>query len=269
MPSPGIDEPNIVYLNEKHEVVAEADATLASIWLPNGLHIYAVPARIIDAKNQARAAAPAGATDEPDLQVNVRIKRGRAYSTIRREHWESIYGAVVGYLDTSLPVTSYRNLAGRAIVEHYSEAFYKGYEEASGQGDTVAAEDDSWLTDIINSSIGYMADLFAKLKDIRKAGGYDADAIARARADGYATTLDSVYGHGRILGNTNIMLTFSGPDGNESCGQCQKYKGQRHRGKWWIKYDLVRRNGNENFDCGRWDKCKHNLYKDNGELWSV
>lgn len=221
--------------------------------------------------DQARDLPPAllGQPD-PDDEPQIRIDRAkaRAYSSIRREHWESIYGAVVGYLDTNLPITQYRKLARGAIRDHYPEAFYAGYGEASGD-DSVAESDETWLRGEIDRAIGFVDELFQGLKSIRKTAVYDADEVARRHADAYANALDSILGQGRLRGDSNIMLTFDGDDGAESCKQCQKYKGQRHRARWWIKKDLVRRNGNENFDCGRWDPCHHHLYTDEGDLWTT
>jgi len=59
-----------------------------------------------------------------------------------------------------------------------------------------------------------------------------------------------------------MYLTYNGEDGEESCRQCQKYKGQRHKKSWWESRGLLGRNGNENFDCGRWENCHHNYYND-------
>lgn len=55
-------------------------------------------------------------------------------------------------------------------------------------------------------------------------------------------------------------LTYEGENGVESCDECQEYKGQTHRLSWWEKRGLTKRNGNDNFTCGRWEPCQHHFY---------
>lgn len=208
--------------------------------------------------------------DDLDLEERQRslpVRRAaKDYAAIRASYADAIYNAVAGYLDSELPVTRFKSAAGRAVLEAFSAAFYAGYGEAS-EGDTVDADDDAWLTSRMNQEIQFIAWLFDNLRELRKAGGYDSGAEAQSRSDGYANTLDSIFGEGHVRGDKNAMLTFDGPDGKNTCKECQRYKGQRHRAKWWLKRDLVRRNGNDNFGCGRWEPCGHNLFKDSGQLW--
>lgn len=71
---------------------------------------------------------------------------------------------------------------------------------------------------------------------------------------------------GKLAELGNIMLTFDGDDGEESCDDCQRYKGQRHRRNWWAKRGLLERNGNDNYECGRWSNCHHDFRNDKGEV---
>lgn len=197
-------------------------------------------------------------------QIKAALPDTQPYSTTRREYVLRIGAAVSGYLESSGSTTAWRNQARKAVVEEFPNAFYAGYAEAGGE--ETEDEDESWLTGAINDELSNVDEMFAALKDLR--GTVDPDEEADARADGYAVTLDSVYSEGKLRGNVNIMLTFDGDDGKESCAQCQRYKGQRHSAKWWLAKDLIRRNGNENFDCGRWENCQHDLYDDKGELYT-
>lgn len=211
----------------------------------------------------------------PDLEDGPQIIVTRAvqdYPAIRSAYYGRVYEAVGEYMSTALPITRYRNAVGKAIAESFPPAFYAGYGEASGS-DEVLAEDDQWLTDQMNAAIGYVDGLFDHLRDLRKAGNFEADAIATKHAESYAVTLDSIFGQGRLRGNLNVMLTFARdpdfPPSADPCIQCSRWEGRRHRARTWLKKDLVRRNGNENFDCGRWEPCHHYLYKDDGTLWSI
>jgi len=55
-------------------------------------------------------------------------------------------------------------------------------------------------------------------------------------------------------------LRYDGDDGEESCEECQEYKGQTHRRTWWDKRGLLARNGNPNFGCRRFDNCHHSYF---------
>ncbi len=71
---------------------------------------------------------------------------------------------------------------------------------------------------------------------------------------------------GKLYALGNIPLTFNGDDGEESCDDCQRYKGQRHRRNWWADRGLLERNGNLNYECQRWDNCHHSFYDDKGKV---
>jgi hypothetical protein len=54
------------------------------------------------------------------------------------------------------------------------------------------------------------------------------------------------------------MYEFTGEDGAESCSDCQRLKGQRHRMKDWTRKGLRPRVDTSAFECGGW-MCQHVL----------
>lgn len=214
------------------------------------------------------AAYLAGA-DSGSISLKAAVPDVPGYPATRREYVSRIGAAVNGYLESSGSTTAWRNQARKAIVEEFPNAFYSGYAEAGGE--ETEDEDESWLTGAINDELSNVDDMFVALKRLR--GTVDPDEEADARAEGYAVTLDSVYSEGKLRGNDNVMLTMEGQDGESknACPPgtgCKKYNGQRHSAKWWRARDLIRRNGNENYPCGRWPDCQHNLYDDEGEEYT-
>lgn len=190
------------------------------------------------------------------------------YDDIRGQYEESLFDAFISFAGSSgAGGRRYRNLAGRAVIEAVNDAFYRGYRDAGGE--ETEADDETWLTARQSAELSHLPGVFEWLKEARDADPptITEDAV-RARVDKWLSGLDGIYSEGRLRGADNVMLTFDGDDGQESCNQCQKYKGQRHSAKWWVKRDLVRRNGNDNFDCGRWENCQHNLFTDDGELYT-
>jgi len=118
----------------------------------------------------------------------------------------------------------------------------------------------------------FVEELFQRLKDLKKQvaeeGAGILSGVANKRSEGYARALDGVYSEGKIRGAKNIMLTFGGPDGNESCKTCQKLKGKRHRASWWKNHGLTIYRGNDNYECGCW-QCEHFLFDDKGNVYTL
>lgn len=97
----------------------------------------------------------------------------------------------------------------------------------------------------------------------REAGKRDA---VLARVPLWVDSMRNFGEAGKTYALGNIMLTFDGDDGAESCDDCQRYKGQRHKRDWWARRGLLERNGNLNYECGRWDNCHHSFFDNDGKI---
>ena len=128
--------------------------------------------------------------------------------------------------------------------------------------DKAATEEaiDDWLASQFEYVNQFAKDAAEAKKDKTKR------AAILSRVDDWLVALRNFGEAGRLAALGNIMLTFDGDDGSESCDECQHYKGQRHRRNWWAERDLLRRNGNDNFGCGRWEPCQHPFRDDSGKV---
>jgi hypothetical protein len=171
----------------------------------------------------------------------------------------------MGYVSSTTGGVRYKNEVRKAIAEDFPAAFYSGYVDAGGE--ETEDDDETWLTARVREELDYIDGVFAWLREQRDNETATEDAIT-ARVEKWLGGVNSAYTEGKLRGAKNVMLTFGGEDGEESCKECQKYKGQRHSARWWLAHDLIRRNGNENFSCGRWEDCHHDLYTDKGELYT-
>lgn len=191
------------------------------------------------------------------------------YSALRSQYWETIYLACLSYLvQSEARSTSFKADVGRAVVEAFPDAFGAGYTVNGEQ--PIEPDDDAWLTARITAEVGHVDLLFQNLKVVKDEPVAPSIYVEEAnkRADGYAQTLDAVFAEGRLRGARNVMLTLDGVDGQESCRDCQRLKGQRHRAKWWAEKGLIPgQPGNENYEC-RGYHCQHRLYTDGGEVWT-
>jgi len=157
----------------------------------------------------------------------------------------------------------------KALIRSIAESAYiEGMREAGGSKDDLDGEDILAIETWKDNQVGYV-DAFAA--DIRAASLSDAPegaaAAILARVPVWVASLRNLGDMGRLSALGNVNLTMDGPDGKESCVECQTYKGQRHTKKWWERRGLLSRNGNENFSCGRWEGyCQHSFRNDDGEV---
>ena len=188
------------------------------------------------------------------------LKQGAYYRAVRNTLWASVYDAVYDFLSRPIARTGPETRMRIALAEAWQEASNLAYQDGGG---SFPIDDDTQA--FINSDLGaqlaYSEALFQRLLDLRREG--DANQIQEAfrRADGYTNSLDILYNNVKAAGAGNKMLTFAGSDGEESCKDCQKYKGQRHRASWWLRHDAVP--PNRDFECHGY-RCQHILIDDNG-----
>lgn len=188
-----------------------------------------------------------------------------SYESIRATYWAVVYDAIYGYLTSEDTVRVYRNDFRRAMLDAFQFSAEAAYQD--GGGDLPLDEDTAdWLEGRKSEEMGYIDSMFATMRGLRKEGDADAGQEAFDRADGYTNTLDGIYNQAKAAGAGNQMLTFAGMDGDESCNDCQKYKGQRHRAAWWISHNAVP--PNRDFEC-RGYNCSHRLEDDEGSEFTV
>lgn len=176
-----------------------------------------------------------------------------SYDGIRATYWLKIYDSVFGYLNSEQPITSFRNQARKAIVEAFGAAVDSGYSEGGGE---LPIDDETlaWFNGQVSQELSFVDSLFTDLRD--KRGDVDAEAEALARAEGYARTLDGLYGEAKMRGSKNITLEFGGSDGKESCPDCQRMKGKRHKIQYILDNNLIPRPGNDTYRCQGYN-CEH------------
>lgn len=192
---------------------------------------------------------------------------GQDLASISEEYRERLNAAILDYLESSRPITSFRNEFRRTVSDGFYSAFITGFADA-GAGGMIPFEDQSWLNSRVEQEIIYADELFTAAKALRDSGQTDQfETFALIHAGNYANTLQSVYAEGKLRGDRNKMLTFGGPDGDESCGTCQSLKGVRQPASWWISQNLIPGPVNPNYDCGGW-RCQHQLFDDQGRPWT-
>ena len=157
----------------------------------------------------------------------------------------------------------------QAIIDNAQSAYIEGLREGGRKPPTIEADDqkaiDSWILTQTPSVGAFVDDAMA----VSKLSGDEKTAARDVMLGRVQQWADSLAWLGRLAGvnakDDDPYLTYDGDDGEESCPECQKYKGKRKRKSAWEKLGLLERNGNPNFTCGRWENCHHNYYNDAGD----
>jgi hypothetical protein len=197
------------------------------------------------------------------------------YAPIRSAYKMEIAGHILEYLLTdNARITKFKNGFKKAIANAFDEAYSQGFTDGgSSYPDGAEPGDIEWLASKINAELGFVDMLFTQLKAFKAdedTTQEEYQAEAAKRAEGYARTLDGVYNEGKVRGAKNQILEFGGQDGAESCPECTKLKGQKHRASWWIRRGLVPgQPGNKNFTCGGF-QCQHFLWNPKtGQVFTI
>lgn len=187
------------------------------------------------------------------------------YPQVRKRYYDDVFVAVYDYLDSDRGITSFKNSMKTAIGNAFIQAAEIAWE---GGGATLPLDADvaEWLASMTEAEFGYVDVLFQNLKAIRGDEDLKKFEYSSNRASGYADTLDRVYNYIKIAAAGSKMLTFLGDDGEESCSDCQRYKGKRHKASWWVKNNAVP--PNRDFECKGY-RCRHYLADDSGQVWTL
>jgi len=190
-------------------------------------------------------------------------KQADSLMAINATYHDQITRALLDFFTSGRPITAPQNSFRRATVEAFASAFELGWTDGGGNL-PVDQDANTWLQGRIELEFGYIALLFQQAKDLRSESGFDYFSWATERADGYTATLRELYNTGKARASKDVMVTFLGEDGAESCITCQTLKGKRHRISWFVSRNYIPPRG-VGLECHPGGRCQHGLVKDNGD----
>lgn len=203
----------------------------------------------------------------PDLMIQARLKGVKAgYSSggiadINARYHDEITNALVNYFSGG-NVTSSKNQFRQAMVEAFNSAFDTGWIDG-GQAFPVSADAVDWLMARESQEVGHIDTLFSQAKELRKEKEFDYFTWVTARADGYTSTVISIYNAAKLWAKGNQMLTWQLGNTEKHCPTCSKLNGGRHRASWYIGHDYIPRKPGASMECGGYN-CDCSLVDDNG-----
>jgi HK97 family phage portal protein len=143
----------------------------------------------------------------------------------------------------------------RRIVLRGINAAYRDGLKAGGVDDEPDQAEQEKITELNLNQREYINNLSARL--------FKDEAVTPEMAEQRAqmwwgNSIQPAYYAGFESAAKNQMVEFVGDDGKESCPDCQRLKGQRHRLKDWTRKNMVPQQDGESYECGGW-QCQHYL----------
>jgi len=177
---------------------------------------------------------------------------GMGLDEIETEYQDTLYGAMADYLESSRPVTSFKNEFARAVNDAFTLAFYAGWADGGASG-PIPDDAQAWLNGRIDQEIAFADELFTKLKILRddpETSPDDKLAYAEMRAQGYTASLAGVYNQGKMMADPyRVGVWHLGPT-SAHCDTCAWLDGQEHPLQWYLDNGYVPQEpGSSQLDC--------------------
>ncbi len=163
--------------------------------------------------------------------------------------------ATLGFVSDGSILADMRKLVKNAVADAYIEGLAQGGIPAEEMSD----DDALMIVELSSAQLDRVTDF---VRAIRAAKGDRAAQrdILDNRVELWTTAIEMAGMAGLNSAKQNEMVEFTGTDGLESCRDCRRLKGQRHRRKWFEQHGLVPRDPRfrDNFECGGY-RCQHGL----------
>jgi hypothetical protein len=194
------------------------------------------------------------------------LKADGDLSAINARYNDAIIKSLIAYFEGGSVAPS-RNGMKKAMIQAFGDAFDNGYTDGGGE---LPIEDEAigWLEARLNQEAGYIDMLFESAKQLRKEEDFDYFTWATQHAGNYVNTLREIYNVGNLSAQKNKMVTFTGDDGAESCPDCQKLKGKRHKISWFVARGFVPPHG-QGLECHPGRRCQHFLEDSDGNRITI
>lgn len=170
-----------------------------------------------------------------------------------------INGAVAGDYTRAQAQRQLARLLQRTCPQGYVDGLSDGGVEISSP-DELERDDQRMVEKMLNAQGVFVNDLMATV--------YSDDGITNAQADiksqqWFSGSVLPFYQAGLQASGIDPMMEFVGDDGKESCEDCKRLKGQRHRLSDWVDRGFDPPNG-DNLACHDGHLCQHRLEKVRG-----
>lgn len=147
----------------------------------------------------------------------------------------------------------------RAMLSKYGRPLYKQALVDNGIEDDLTNDDFAIINSLIAENSSYVTDML----DTLYGTGLSDGQLAQKSDMWFNKSLMPFYTAGLMVADRNGLYTFIGQDGNESCVDCKRLKGQTHRLWQWEEKAYNPIGNSSALACGGF-KCEHTLEKATG-----
>jgi hypothetical protein len=183
----------------------------------------------------------------------LKFSEGDSQPGIEAEYTASLFDIMEVYTDSDQPITSFRNAFRRVANDAFNATASVGWQDG-GASLPISEDLQSWTNGEIEKEIGYIDELFAQLRDLRKTGATDEqNSFMADKAEGYAGALIGIYNYAKMQAAPDRDGKWFYGDTVEHCETCSSLEGQVHPLSWYIDNNYIpQMRGSETLECGGW-----------------
>ncbi len=241
-----------VLLDDKGQLIEAPDVDRQPPDEPTAMEDNAVPGTTPD--NTVNSQAPANTAPIPPAKA----LRFKAIQSTRLD----FEGDMEDLLASAVSGSTSQAEAGirlRGMIAQYIPAAY-GDGLTDGGVESEPSRDDRV---VINGMIADQSAFISNMLDTLYTDGLTEAEVIGKPAMWFNGSIMPAYAAGLLSADANAMMEFGGEDGDESCADCQRLKGQRHRFSDWVARNLVPSTVGQQTACGGW-QCRHLLFRVDG-----
>ena len=189
----------------------------------------------------------------------IKFSIGQSFSSARQEYRNELALTMLEYVDSTRPITAFRNQFKRATNDAFEIVFIAGWADGGGSG-PITTEMRTWLNAQIGAQMSFIDGVFDELKALRKEDDQaKISAFVGARADGYAGALTGIYSYAKMQAAKKELGVWKvGP--TEHCTTCLTLNNQVRTLRWFLENGYIpQQAGSQTLECGGW-RCQCGIY---------
>jgi hypothetical protein len=242
-----------VLLDDKGQLIEVPDVDRQPPDVPATMEDNATPGTQPD--NTVNSQTPANTAPQ---QPPAKALRFKAIQSTRLDFEGSMEDLLASAVSNAIDRTT-AGIQLRGLVAQYIPAAYSDGLADGGVQSGPSRDDQVVINGMIADQSAYISNMLDTLY---------VDGLTEAEVNGkpsmwFAGSIMPAYSAGLLSADANAMMEFGGEDGDESCKDCQRLKGQRHRFSDWYARNLVPSTVGQDTECGGW-RCRHLLVRVDG-----
>lgn len=147
----------------------------------------------------------------------------------------------------------------RALVKQAVEdSYFEGLHEGGIEPAEMDEEDALNIVQLNEAQQDFIPPFAADVRKAAQDGTAESKNAILRRIELWTASIAAAGQAGLNSAKRNEMVIFDGDDGDESCPDCQRYKHEAHRRKWFVQRNLLPATPGSALACGGW-RCQHYL----------